>query len=137
MKIKLDKGAYEPIRGHEEDAGLDLRTPIDVTVPKGGSVAIDTLTAVEIPPNHYGKLESKSGLNVKHGVVSLGGVIDCGYDASIVVKLYNLGDEDYHFKAGDKIVQLLIIPCHISPVEVVDEIYSGERGSNGFGSTGA
>lgn len=135
MKIKLDKGAYEPVRGHSTDAGLDLRTPIDVTVPKGGSAVIDTLTAVEISKNHYGKLESKSGLNVKHGVVCLGGVIDHGYSGSVVVKLYNLGDEDYHFKAGDKIVQLIEVPCKISEIEL-GEVYSGERAAQGFGSTG-
>lgn len=135
MKVQLFDGAYMPVRGHEEDAGLDLRTPIDVTVPKGGSAIIDTLTAVEISKNHYGKLESKSGLNVKHGVVCLGGVIDHGYSGSVVVKIYNLGDEDYHFKAGDKVVQLIEVPCKISEIEL-GEVYSGERAAQGFGSTG-
>lgn len=32
MKIKLDKGAYMPERAHEADAGLDLRSPIDIYV---------------------------------------------------------------------------------------------------------
>ena len=70
MKIMLDKGAYMPLRAHSTDAGLDLRTPKEVTVPKGGSVCIDTGVHVELPKGYYGKLESKSGLNVKHSVVS-------------------------------------------------------------------
>ena len=42
IKIVLDDGAYAPIRAHKDDAGLDLRTPIDITVPARGSVVIDT-----------------------------------------------------------------------------------------------
>jgi len=135
--IKLDNGAFMPERGHAEDAGLDLKTPQDVTIQAGGSAAIDTGIHVVIPEGYYGKLESKSGLNVKHNIVSLGGVIDSGYEGSIVAKLYNLGNEDFAFHAGDKIVQLVIMPCETPKLIVVDEIESiSERGTEGFGSTG-
>lgn len=136
MKIVLDKGAFEPVRGHNDDAGLDLRTPKDYFVAAGGSVVIDTGVHVEIPKGHYGKLESKSGLNVKHGVVSLGGTIDCGYTGSIVVKLYNFGEENYLFHAGDKIVQLIVVPCVIEPLEHALYLDITARGTAGFGSTG-
>ena len=136
MKCTLDKDAFVPIRAHRDDAGLDLRTPIDVTVPKGGSVAIDTGFHCAIPKGYFGKLESKSGLNVKHGVVSLGGTIDCGYTGSIVAKLYNFGDEDYHFKAGDKIVQMILIPYIAPAIRFVDKLDDTDRGSGGFGSSG-
>lgn len=136
MKVVLDAGAYMPTRGHEDDAGLDLRTPVDVSIKAGGSVSIDTGVHMEIPRNYFGKLESKSGLNVKHSVVSHGGVIDSGYTGSIVVKLYNHGDQDYHFHAGDKIVQLIIQPCLIEDLEEVSLLKDTERGTDGFGSTG-
>ena len=136
MRIMLDKGAYMPVRAHSTDAGLDLRTPIDVTVPKGGSVSIDTGVHVELPKGYYGKLESKSGLNVKHGVVSLGGTIDEPYRGSIVAKLYNFGNEDYRFNAGDKVVQL-VITSYIAPdLQIVDSLDETDRGSDGFGSSG-
>lgn len=142
MRFALDYGAYAPTIAHiKEDAGIDLRTPIDVDIPAGCSVTIDTGVHVELPSNTFGKLESKSGLNIKHGVVSLGGVIDEGYTGSIVTRIYNFGDEDYHFNAGDKIVQMIIIPvvytkpCIVSLREIKD-VYSGTRGSDGFGSTG-
>jgi len=136
MQIKLEKGAYEPIRGHKEDAGIDLRTPVDVVVPKGGSASIDTGVHMAIPVGYYGKLESKSGLNVKHSIVSLGGVIDSGYTGTIVAKLYNLGDKDYEFKAGDKVVQIVIQPCLLCDMEIVDSLGVTDRGDGGFGSTG-
>ena len=136
INIMLDKGAYEPLRAHEADAGLDLRTPQNVSVAARGSVTIDTGVHIEIPQGWYGKLESKSGLNVKHGVVSCGGVIDSGYTGTIVAKLYNLSDEDYHFAAGDKVCQLVIMPCLSAKVVVVDSFAETDRGDNGFGSSG-
>jgi dUTP pyrophosphatase len=89
-----------------------------------------------IPNGFFGKLESRSGLNVRQSIVSLGGVIDSGYTGSIVAKLYNLGATDYVFQRGDKIVQLVIQPCENFSLEQVDELEDTERGCNGFGSTG-
>lgn len=135
MEIMLDEGAYMPSRGHKTDAGLDLRTPKAVTVPAYGSVTVDTGVHVELPHGCAGLLVSKSGLNVKHSLTSTG-LIDEGYTGSIVVKLYNHGDEDYAFKAGDKVTQLVVLPVVCEPVEQVSEFNRTERGDNGFGSTG-
>ena len=136
LKIKLDPGAYIPERAHETDAGLDLRTPISVYIEPGMSATIDTGVHIELPHGTYGKIESKSGLNVKYGIVSCGGVIDEGYTGSIRVKLYNLGGSIHHFSAGDKIAQLIVQECRYEPVEIVPELEETERGDNGFGSTG-
>lgn len=141
MKIKLEDWAFVPLRAHTADAGLDLRTPKTVFIPAGGSALIDTGVHAEIPPRYVGFLKSKSGLNTKHGITSEG-VIDSGYTGSIAVKLYNHGESDVCFEAGDKITQLVILPVHIPDhitiVESVDQLYDGktERGENGFGSTG-
>lgn len=136
MKIMLDTGAYMPIRGHKDDAGLDLRTPIAFGILPGGSAKIDTGVHIEIAPGLVGMLKSKSGLNVKYGITSEG-VIDAGYTGSIVAKLYNHGNEAVIFNAGDKITQLVILPVYIpNELVVVDEFEQTERGNGGFGSTG-
>lgn len=139
MRYALDEGAFAPVIGHiKEDAGIDLRTSVDVVIPAGGSAVIDTGVHVELPPNTFGKLESKSGLNVKHGVVCLGGVIDEGYTGSIVTRIYNFGSEDYTFKAGDKVVQMVIQPVvYANGLEEVSSVsVNSVRGADGFGSTG-
>lgn len=139
-RMKAWTESYLPERAHLEDAGMDLKSPVDVVIPQGESVNIDTGVHLEIPKGYFGKLESKSGLNVNHGIVSLGGVIDSGYRGSIVVRLYNLGNEDYHISKGDKIVQLIIIPCCLAGLKCVSEEEwkkkTTKRGNNGFGSTG-
>lgn len=138
MKIQLDEGAIVPTRAHSTDAGLDLYARRDQTIWPGGWATFDTGVHIELPHGTYGKIESKSGLNVHKGIVSCGGVIDEGYTGSIVVKLYNLGDEKFPILAGQKIAQLIVQPCLYVPVEIVDEIAADtERGENGFGSTGA
>ena len=135
IKIVLDDGAFAPIRAHETDAGLDLRTPINVTVPARESVTVYTGVHIELPKGTAGFLKSKSGLNVNHGIVSEG-VIDVGYTGIIRVKLYNLSDTDFTFFAGDKITQLVIIPVLTPRLELVNSLEKTERGDNGFGSTG-
>ncbi len=138
MRIALDPGAYLPERAHPTDAGLDLRTPIRVVLWPMESVAIDTGVHIELPHGFFGKIESKSGLNVNHNIVSCGGVIDEGYTGSIVVKLYNLGWDLYIFEAGDKLAQLIIQPYAASEMYLValGDFDDTERGAGGFGSSG-
>jgi len=136
MKVMLDNGAYMPERAHDTDAGYDLRTPKRVVIHRNSSETIDTGVHIEIPAGMFGKLESKSGLNVNHSVVSHGGVIDCGYTGSIRAKLYNHGERDYVFEKGDKIVQLIFHRYEAPEFELVNEFDETERGDSGFGSTG-
>lgn len=136
MKIVMEDGAYMPIRAHADDAGLDLRSPDSMVVEPFKSVVIDTGIRVEIPRGYYGKLESKSGLHINHDIVCCGGTIDSGYTGTIRVKLYNMGGNKYEIKAGDKIVQLIIIPYIALDLNLVTSLEDTDRGENGFGSSG-
>lgn len=135
MNIILGNGAFKPEFAHKTDAGADLRSPICATVPARGSVVIDTGVHVEIPEGYVGMLKSKSGLNVKHDLIGEG-VCDSGYSGSIRVKLYNLGDTDCQIQRGDKIIQLVIMPCVYCEFTEVEQFADSERGNGGFGSTG-
>ena len=141
MKIMLDKGAKMPTRAHPWDAGLDLYAPVDSgscynITPCGGSVTIDTGVHMEIPEGYVGFIKAKSGLNVKHGLTCTG-VIDAHYTGSIAVKLYNHHPcLRYDVMPGDKIAQLVILPCVMPHLELVDNLSPTDRGDGGFGSTG-
>ena len=140
MKIVLDKGAKMPTRAHPWDAGLDLFAPegdgVYTISPCGGSVTIDTGVHVQIPEGFTGFIKAKSGLNVKHGLTCTG-VIDSHYTGSIAVKLYNHHPcLRYDVRPGDKIAQLVIVPCVLPSLELVDSMEETDRGDNGFGSTG-
>lgn len=140
IKYCLDDFALAPLRAHDEDAGLDLRSPVDCTVPAHGSLVIDTGVHLGIPKGYAGVVQSKSGLNIKHDIIALG-LIDAGYAGPVVIKLYNLGDNDYSFARGDKITQVVIQPISTPKpmqVELVNKLYKfkSKRGSDGFGSSG-
>ena len=134
MKVKLDGGIL-PTRAHRLDAGLDLYTPRDVYINGGGSALVDTKVCLEIPSGFVGFVKSKSGLMCRHDIVT-DGTVDAGYTGSIRVKLFNRGNEPYSFKAGEKIAQVVVVPCLLDELETVKEFEKTERGDNGFGSTG-
>ncbi len=135
MKVYLEQGAKAPERAHPDDAGLDIFSRETMLVPARGSAVFHTGVHVELPRGTAGFLKSKSGLNVLRDIIGEG-VIDCGYTGEIVVKLYNLGDQDYWVNAGDKISQLVEVKIRTDEVEIADRISGGERGNAGFGSTG-
>lgn len=136
MKVMLDPGAIMPTRAHETDAGLDLYAMEDAVVFPYSSQCFDTGVHIAIPAGFVGMIKSKSGLNVKQGITSEG-VIDSGYTGSIMVKLYNHTKDGVYIQKGQKISQLVIMPCVLCPLELVDSLEDTERGNGGFGSTGA
>lgn len=138
MKYKVCDGGYPLKRAHFDDAGIDIRTPESFTIYPGKSKVIDTKIAVQIPIGYFGKLESKSGLNVNHSIITTGGVVDSGFRGTIKVKLYNFGDETYSFAKGEKISQLVILPVLLCDLEQADRLDDSESGrdADGFGSTG-
>lgn len=135
INVVLDDGAYMPEKAHEADAGFDIRTPSKVIIPARSSRIVATGVHVEIPYGYVGFLKSKSGLNVKSGILSEG-VIDSGYTGSIVAKLYNHSNQEKVFEKGDKITQLVILPIPDVEMVEVDSLDDTARGDNGFGSSG-
>lgn len=135
MKVVLEKGAYAPERKHPNDAGLDLRTPFAFCIYPHDREFIDIGVHVMLPSNTVGMIKSRSGLNKNMGV-QCEGVIDENYTGSIGITLYNHSSDILHFKEGDRIGQLVILPCLYPDVEIVDKLPETDRGENGFGSTG-
>ncbi len=119
---------------YESDAGWDLESAEDVVVEaKGFASMIKTGVRVAIPDGYFGLIKERSSMAAK-GIFVMGGVIDSGYRGEIMVNLGNIGGYDYEIKSGDRIAQLIILPC--SAVMVKGELPDSERGEDGFGSTG-
>ena len=135
MKVMLDEGAKMPTRAHPWDAGLDLYAMEDAYIRCNQSQTFDTGVHIEIPEGWVGFIKSKSGLMVNHGITT-DGTIDAHYTGPIKVCLFNHGGSKYEVKAGDKIAQLVIVPCLLPRLELVDSLEQTDRGDNGFGSTG-
>ena len=109
LKIKkLDKDAKMPQYANPDDAGFDLFSIQDLEIKPNERVKIPTGIAMEIPAGHVGLIWDKSGLSHKHGLKTLGGVIDAVYRGEIMISMINFGHESYKIEKGHKIAQMII-----------------------------
>jgi dUTP pyrophosphatase len=141
---KLEESAIVPTRATDTDAGYDLYSINDGVVPAGGRKVVGTGIAIAIPesknvfaPSYYGRVAPRSGLAVKKGIDVLAGVVDAGYRGEVGVVLQNLSDEDFPYKKGDRVAQLILEQCNTIGWVELDELEDSERSDGGFGSTGS
>jgi dUTP pyrophosphatase len=128
---------FLPKRGSATAAGLDMYSSETVTVKPKTQHLIQTGISMEIAKHHFGKLEIRSGLALKHQLNLLAGVIDNDYRGEVKIILRNHGLEDFMVKKGDRIAQMLILPQPSYKVHAVDSLTTTTiRGKQGFGSTG-
>jgi dUTP pyrophosphatase len=136
---RLDPTAPLPSRARSGDAGLDLRSNIDVVVGPGERALVPTGVAVAIPEAHAGLVLPRSGLASRHGLTlaNAPGLIDAGYRGEVICSVVNLDlHEPVKVARGDRIAQLVIVPIATVDPEWVEELPPSERGEGGFGSTG-
>jgi dUTP pyrophosphatase len=139
MTLKFEKthvDAILPVKNHDNDTGMDVTSIEDITVPARGSAIVGVgLKFAYIEPGFWVKVEGRSGLGFKHGIMPHSGIIDEGYRGDAGVKLYNLTDVDYNVKAGERVAQFVIYANY--PVEVSEgDVVDSDRGEKGFGSSG-
>ena len=129
----------EPFYASEGAAGLDLTVfGEDVKVPAEGHAIAKTGICVAIPKEHVGLIFVRSSLGVKRGIMLSNnvGVIDSDYRGELLVSLYNTNKQPVVLKNGERIAQLVVVPCpHPEPAEV-DTLSETSRGEGRFGSTG-
>ena len=133
---KTNDKAVIPSKNNESDTGLDVTSVEDKIIPARGSAVVDVgLKFAFIDLGFWVKVEGRSGLGFKHGIIPHPGIIDQGYRGDAGIKLYNNTDKDYEVKAGDRIAQFVVYRNY--PVEVSEgEIIKSARGDKGFGSSG-
>lgn len=132
---QLDERAESPIRMTRGSAGWDLFTIEPLTLLPGDSRAFRLGIALEIPEGYAGQLWPRSGLAYHHAIDRLAGLIDPDYRGEVRAILINHGDEPVDFIAGERIAQLVVVPCLTELIEV-DDLVPTRRGEGGFGSTG-
>ncbi|MGO9196825.1 MAG: dUTP diphosphatase [Acidimicrobiales bacterium] len=138
VRLDLDMPLPEPAR--EGDAGIDLRSRIDVLLPPaGGRAVVPTGLAIQLPPGSAGLVLPRSGLALRHGVTCLNtpGLIDAGYRGEVSVILVNTDPAAaFQVERGDRIAQLVVVDVMAVSLVAVPELTASERGDGGFGHTG-
>ena len=136
----LHRDAVVPAYAKHGDAGADLASVAELTLAPGERHLVPTGVAMAIPHGWVGLVHPRSGLAARHGisVVNAPGTVDSGYRGEILVNLVNLDPtSSFTVSPGDRIAQLVIVPVVQAQFRVVTEFGASERGTGGFGSTGA
>ena len=141
MKIlwkRIDPAARLPSYAHPGDAGMDIRSVEELTIPPGGHALVRTGLVMQLPPDGEAQVRPRSGLALKHGVTVLNapGTIDAGYRGEVGVILANFGDTPFVVEKGMKVAQVVVARVERAEIEEVLETDETARGTGGFGSTG-
>jgi len=135
---KLSEKAVMPTYGHNGDACFDLYAIEDVTLRPGDIKMIRTGLAVAIPEGYEMIVRPRSGMSSKGIIIPNSPcTIDAGYRGEIKTPFMNVGDTIVGIKAGDRYAQGTVKPIWLVVFNEVEDLSDSDRGTGGFGSTGA
>ncbi len=135
---KLHPDAILPQYGSADAAGADLCSIEEITIAPGETKLVHTGLAMAIPQGFGGFIFARSGLATKRGLAPANkvGVVDADYRGEVMVALYNQGTTEQTILKGERIAQMVFLPCPQATLELCDSLEETERGNGGFGSTG-
>lgn len=133
MKIKINSIYGLPLtRHHHNDAGADICSPDTLDIYPYEIKKINSGISIEMPDGFMGLVMPRSSTGSK-GLIPVLSPIDSGYRGTFHMIMQNLSNEVIHIEAGDRIAQLVIIPCLCC--DFVEDI-NDYRYNGAFGSTG-
>jgi dUTP pyrophosphatase len=142
LKVELlNDDAKFPEYAYPSDSGFDLYSTEDLEVGPFGRILVPTGIKLSIPEEYEIQVRPKSGLALNHGLTVLNtpGTVDSGYNGEIKVIVFNTNNNYVKLPKGMKIAQEVLCPVvngkYVNLIEV-NKVTDGERGDNGFGSTG-
>lgn len=142
LLVKVINKGNQPLPAYatQLSAGMDLRADIKeaLTLHTLDRVLIPTGLYIELPAGYEAQIRTRSGLAIKHGIVSLNspGTIDADYRGEIGVELINLSRDPYTIYPGERIAQMVVAKHETVEFKIVDKLSETERGKGGFGHTG-
>lgn len=135
----LDPSVEMPSYQHRGDAGLDIRSTVDLELAPFQRALIPAGFALSIPEGYAGFLLPRSGSALRTGLtlINTPGLIDSHYRGEIKLPMVNLDpDTPVRIERGDRIAQLVVLPTPQVVLREVPALDTTIRGEGGFGSTG-
>lgn len=140
LPIMLEEGAQVPTYAHDSDAAADLYALEDTNLNAHTyGNKIRTGVHIQLPEGWLAMILPRSSIGAKtpFRLSNSVGLIDSGYRGELRVLYDNTSDEDSFITKGERIAQLLVMPSYRFKANVVDSLEDSDRGTGGFGSTGA
>jgi len=142
LKVELlDSDAKFPEYAYPSDSGFDLYSTVEVILQPFGRALVPTGIKLSIPEEFEIQVRPKSGLAINQGLTVLNtpGTVDSGYNGEIKVIIFNTNNTSVTIPKGTKIAQAVLSPVvngkYVDLIQV-NKVGDGDRGDNGFGSTG-
>lgn len=151
LPVTLDANAQMPTQGYSDDAGFDLYVTKDTTIPapprpgdaqmhqNPAFVDVPCGVRVQLPQGTWALITGRSSTIRNRGLLVVNSIIDAGYRGEYFAACQNMTNHPVQVKAGERIAQFIIMPAlagQYQPVQV-PELAPSERGTSGFGSSGA
>lgn len=137
---KLRQDAIIPQYATQHSAGADLYACLDATmeIAPHKTVMIPLGFAMALPVEWVGLTFARSGLATKGDLAPANkvGVIDSDYRGEWWIPLHNHGECTRKIAPGERIAQLVIVPCMTASFIETEDLDETKRGTGGFGSTG-
>lgn len=127
-----------PKRHYSGDCGYDLTAVNSIIVSPKSFAQVSTNIRVSLPSGTWGMIIGRSSSFYKRGLMVYPGIIDGGWTGELFGMVYNLTEHPVIIKPGDRVVQFIVFNLVIPECKEVsaEDFPTGERGENGFGSTG-
>lgn len=143
MVVKVINQSKHALPAYEtsSSAGMDVRANIDhpIVLQPFERILVKTGLFLELAHGYECQVRPRSGLALKKGLTVLNtpGTIDADYRGEVGVILINLSNQDVVIEDGERIAQLVFAPVEQATWNEVPALSSTDRGTGGFGSTGA
>lgn len=135
-KFILMEGGTPPFQAHRHDAGWDLTAIQDYEIAPREIAFIHSGVKAAIPEGYWGLIVGRSSFS-KRRLLVYPGVVDSGFRGELCVYMQNMHYDPEVIKKGERCGQIILVP-HPDPMEWLLQagLPEGERGTQGFGSTG-
>ena len=129
-----------PTYANKYDAGMDIRSCVDITIKPNETVIVPTGLKFAIPEGYEIQVRPRSGLSYKTPlrISNAPGTIDAGYRDEVGIIVTNISQtETIEIKKNDRIAQIVLQRVPEIVFREVDDVSKiGFSRGGGFGSTG-
>lgn len=139
MRVKpLHINHIMPTKGTEQAGAFDIYMTEAGSIAELSYTTVNLGFAAEVPVGYVALLLPRSSAGARNGLElnNTCGVIDSDYRGEWKAVLKTKDGQDFSWKAGDRLLQFLLVPVLNVTLEHSDTLSSTDRGTGGFGSSG-
>lgn len=131
------KQRYDGINSHNKSFSRGLGDG-SIYINSQERIRISTGLVFDIPKGYSVRIHPRSGLSYKHGIILINseGIIDSDYVEEVILLMYNISDNGFWIKNGDRIAQGELVKSEKYTFEEIQEMPSQKTDRvGGIGST--